>query len=181
MLRSNPGNALVAPTVGMQEIKTIVVSSKSSVDLDFEIFGFNNYYIVGSGIDPDTSLNLEATLKIGGSFLAANYKYHSGNSTTASTGYGVATVSLSDSKITMSTGGASGAGNVIDFQANLNNVLSSTLVSTLNYSGTNVGPTNTLKIGGSGNNTNTGVVQAIRFEMSGGAFDGTFTLYGLKS
>jgi hypothetical protein len=139
--------------------------------------------IVLRNIKPATdSVELQLLMSINGgsSYLSSNYRYHSQVSGTVGTAYG-AVNSNSDSKIVVTNAIGNAASEACNGEIRLYNMASTANMKSADWHGNEQASNDQdVRFQGSGSNTTTSAVDAVRLQMSSGNIaSGTATLYGV--
>jgi hypothetical protein len=180
--------ATPASSSGLVYLSTVTASASATVDIETTFSStYDAYLLVVTNYRPSTGSALYMTLKIGGTYLAADYQYHASGLDAGSASY-VALAGTAAAQIVVSGGGniSPDANYPAHFTFSISGVASTTTQKEISWTGRQIGGASdrliSLSGAGAHKGASTAALTGVRFAQSVGTItSGTFRLYGLAN
>ena len=168
---------------GMVLLQTVTASASATVDLETGIGStYDDYVIIGDGVDMASSVPLNVRFKIGGAYLTAGYTYHTDVSLSSAATYAGINSASAGAIIMSADINSSVSDSNFSFRMDVFNANSGTLGLNTAWAGSSFDSNTNVsaKANGQGSNVTAGAITGVRFlGTSGNITAGTFRLYGV--
>jgi hypothetical protein len=173
---------------GLTLLSTVTASASATVDIETTFSStYDAYLLVVTNYRPSAGSALYITLKIGGSYLAADYQYHASGLDAGSATY-AALAGTAAAQIVVSGGGtiSPDANYPAHFTFSISGVTNTTTQKEISWTGRQIGGAGdrliSLSGAGAHRGASTAALTGVRFTQSAGTItSGTFRLYGLAN